>query len=51
LAKGDKNKAELLAERLSEVFSPHNNDQDKEVEQDLATATTIQSQELLKTFT
>jgi hypothetical protein len=42
-------KAELFAEHLSEVFSPHNNDQDQEAEQDLATP--IQSQERLKTFT
>jgi len=42
-------KAELFAEYLSEVFSPHNNDQDQEVEQDLATP--IQSQERLKAFT
>jgi len=34
-AKG--NKGKLFAEHLSEVFSPHNNDQDQEVEQDLAT--------------
>jgi len=27
-AKRDKEKAELFPERLSEVFSPHNNDQD-----------------------
>jgi len=42
-------KAELFAEHLSEVFSPHNNGQDQEAEQDLATP--IQSQERLKTFT
>jgi gamma-glutamylcysteine synthetase len=48
-AKSDKEKAELFAEHLSEVFSQHNNDQDQEVEQDLATA--IQSQERLKAFT
>jgi len=36
-------------EHLSAVFSPHNNDQDHEVEQDLATP--IQSQERLKAFT
>jgi hypothetical protein len=48
-AKSNKEKAELFAEHLSEVFSPHNNDQDQEVEQDLATA--IQSQERLKAFT
>jgi len=42
-------KAELFAEDLSEIFSPHNNDQDQEVEQDPATP--IQSQERLKAFT
>jgi hypothetical protein len=41
-AKSNKEKAELLAEHLSEVFSPHNNDQDQEVEQDLATPTEMQ---------
>jgi len=41
-AKSDKEKAELFAEHLSEVFSPHNNDQEQEVKQDLATH--IQSQ-------
>ena len=49
-AKSDQEKAELVfAEHLSEVFSPHYNDQDQEVEQDLATP--IQSQERLKAFT
>ena len=48
-AKSDKKKAELFAEHLSEVFSSHNNEQDQEVEQDLATP--IQSQERLKVFT
>jgi hypothetical protein len=48
-AKSDKEKAELFAEHLSEVFSPNNNDQDQEVEQDLATP--FQSQERLKAFT
>ena len=38
-----------FAEHLSEVFSPHNNDQAQEAEQDLATP--IQSQECLKAFT
>jgi hypothetical protein len=28
-AKSDKEKTELFAEHLSEVFSPHNNDQDQ----------------------
>jgi hypothetical protein len=31
-AKSDKEKAELFAKHLSEVLSPHNNDQDQEVE-------------------
>ena len=48
-AKSDKEKTELFAKHLSEVFSPQNNDQGQEVEQDLATP--IQSQERLKTFT
>jgi hypothetical protein len=48
-AKSDKEKTELFAEHLSVVFSPHNNDQDQEVKQDLATP--IQSQESLKAFT
>jgi len=39
----------LFAEHLSDVFSPNNNDQDQEVEQDVATP--IQSQERLKAFT
>jgi len=47
-AKNDKEKAELCAEHLPEVFSPHNKGQDREVEQDLATP--IQSQEGLKAF-
>ena len=38
----------LFAEYLSEVFSPHNNDQDQEAKQDLATPN--QSQERLKAF-
>jgi len=46
--KSDKEKAELFTEHLTEVFSPHNN-QDQEVEQDLATL--IHSQERLKAFT
>ena len=48
-AKSDKEKAELFAEHFPEFFSPHNNDQDQEVEQDLATP--IQSEERLKAFT
>jgi hypothetical protein len=47
-AKSDKKKAELFAEHLSKVFSPHNNDQDREVEQDLAT--TFESQGRLKSL-
>jgi len=42
-------KAELFAEHLSEVFAPHNNDQDQGVEQDLATP--VQSKECLRAFT
>ena len=45
-SKSDKENAEIFAEHLSEVFSPHNNDEDQEVEQDLPTP--IQSQERLK---
>jgi len=48
-AKSDKEKAELFAEYLSEVFSLHNNDQGQEVEQ--GPATPIQSQERLEAFT
>jgi hypothetical protein len=33
-AKSDKGKAELFAEHLPEFFSPHNNDQDRKLEQD-----------------
>jgi len=45
MAKSD----QLFAEHLSELLSPHNNDQDQKVEQDLVTS--IQSQERLKEFT
>jgi hypothetical protein len=48
-AKSDEEKAELFAEHLSEVFSPHNNDQGQKVKQELATP--IQSQERLKALT
>ena len=48
-AKSDKVKADLFAEHLSEVFSPHNNDPNPEVEQDLATP--IHQHERLKPFT
>ena len=48
-AKNDKEKAKLFAEHLSEVFSPHNNDPNPEVEQDLATP--IHQHERLKPFT
>jgi len=41
--------AELFAEHLYAVFSPHNNDQEEGVEQDLAPP--IQSQERLKAVT
>jgi len=47
-AKSDQEKEELFAEHLYEVFSPLNNDQYQEVEQDLATS--IQSQERLNAF-
>jgi hypothetical protein len=33
----DKEKAELFSEHISEVFCPHNNDQDQKLEQGLAT--------------
>jgi hypothetical protein len=49
MGKSDKKEAEIFAEYISEVFSPHNNNQDQEVEQDLATP--IQSQERLNAFT
>jgi tellurite resistance protein len=49
MGKSDKEKAEICVEHLSEVFSPYNNDQDRELKQDLATP--IQSQERLKAFT
>jgi hypothetical protein len=45
LAKSDKEKPDLFAEHLSEVFSPPNNDPDQEVEHELATL--IQSQKRL----
>ena len=48
-AKSDKQKAHLFAEHLSEVFTPHNNDLDQDVERDLATH--IQPPEHLKAFT
>ena len=48
-ATSDKEKADLFAEHLSEVFTPHNNDQDKEVEQELETP--IHQQDRLKPFT
>jgi hypothetical protein len=38
-AKSDKEKADLFSEHLSEVFSPHNNDQDPGVERNLTTHT------------
>jgi hypothetical protein len=48
-AKSDKEKADLFAEHLSEVFSPHNNDPNQEVEQDLANP--IHQHESHKPFT
>jgi hypothetical protein len=47
--KRDKGKADFFAEHLSEVFTPHNNDQDHEVGQALATHT--QPPESLPVFT
>ena len=44
-----KKKANLFAEHLSEVFTPHNNDLDQDMERDLATH--IQPPEHLKAFT
>jgi len=49
LAKRDKEKADLFAEHLREVFIPHNNDLDRDVERDLAKH--IQPPEHLKAFT
>jgi hypothetical protein len=53
--KSNKEKADLFAEHLSEVFSPHNNDPDQEVEHELAKhiqlATHIQLQKRLKALT
>jgi len=48
-AKSDKEKADLFAEHLSEVFTPHNNDQNQEVEQELEIP--IHQQDRLKPFT
>jgi len=48
-AKSDKEKVELFAEHLSEVFNPHNNDRNQEVEQELDT--TLYQQDCLKPFT
>jgi hypothetical protein len=48
-AKNDKEKAYLFAEHISEVFCPHNNDPDEEVEHELPTP--IQSPKRLKAFT
>jgi len=48
-AKSDKEKADLFAEHLSEVFTPHNNVQNHEVEQELVTP--IQQQDCLKPLT
>jgi hypothetical protein len=38
-AKSDKEKVELFAKHLSEVFTPHDNTQDPEVEKEIATHT------------
>jgi len=48
-AKSDKEKADLFAEHLSEVCTPHYNDQNQEVEQELKTP--IHQQDRLKPFT
>ena len=48
-AKSDKEKAELFAVHLSEVFTPHNKYQNQEVEQELETP--IHQQDRLKPFT
>jgi len=48
-AKSDKGKADLFAEHLSEVFTPYNNDQNHEVEQELEIH--IHQQDRLKPFT
>ena len=42
MAKGDKENFEIFSEYLSEVFSPHNNDQDQEVEQEIAMSIQLQ---------
>jgi len=42
MGKGDKEKVEIFSENFSEVFSPHNNDQDREVEQDVAMSIQLQ---------
>ena len=48
-AKSDKQKADLFAEHLPAVFTPHNDDQDQDIERDLATDT--QPPETLRAFT
>ena len=48
-AKSDKEKADLFAEHLPEVFTPHNNDQNQDVEQELENP--IQQQDGLKPLT
>jgi len=48
-AKSDKEKADLFAEHLSEVFTPHNNHQNQKVEQELEIP--IQQQDRLKPLT
>jgi len=47
--KSDKEKADIFAEHLSEVFIPHSNDLNQDVERDLATD--IQPPEHLKALT
>jgi hypothetical protein len=48
MGKKRQEKSGTICRTSSEAFSPHNNDQDQEVQQDLATP--IQSQERLKAF-
>lgn len=41
-AKSDKQKADLFAEHLSQVFTPHDDDKDQEIEEQLNAATYVQ---------
>jgi hypothetical protein len=49
MGKKRQGKSLTICRTFFQIFSLHNNDQDQEVKQDLAT--TIQSQECLKAFT